>query len=153
MKSLGTGREETTLFFDNIPEKAEEGDCINFIQQFIAQHMGLETLCGQVELERAHRTPTGATNAKVKRPRPIHVAFLRYTDKMKVLASAAVRLKDNPFGGNIIGMSEDFAKATQDKRKQLLPYKKFPTRKIRHRQQGIHRLPSSSEICRRSRAS
>ena len=29
-----------------------------FIQDFIASHMGLETLCGYAEIERAHRTPT-----------------------------------------------------------------------------------------------
>ena len=125
LEELRNRSRRNNLVFYNILEKAEEGDCINFIQQFIAQHMGLETLCGQVELEQAHRTPTGATNAKVKRPRPIHVAFLQYTDKMEVLASAAVRLKDNPFRGNIIGISEYFAKVTQDKRKQLLLYKKF----------------------------
>ena len=96
------------LVFYNIPEKAEKGDCISFIQDFITQHMGLETICGHVELERAHRTPSKTSDEK--RPRPIHVAFLRYTDKMKVLRNAAARLKDNPLNGNVIGISEDFAK-------------------------------------------
>ena len=39
------------LVFYNIPEKAEGGDCISFIPDFITQHMGLETICGDVELE------------------------------------------------------------------------------------------------------
>ena len=84
------------LVFYNIPEKAEGGDCISSIQDFITQHMGLETICGHVELKRAHRTPSKTPSVGEKvRPRPIHVAFLRYTDMMKVLRNAAARLKDN----------------------------------------------------------
>ena len=84
------------LVFYNIPEKAEKGDCISFVQDFITQHMGLETICGHVELKRAHRTPSKTPSVGEKvRPRPIHVAFLRYTDMMKVLRNAAARLKDN----------------------------------------------------------
>ena len=48
--------------------------------------------------------------AEKGRPKPMHVAFLRYMDKMKVLRNAAARLKDNPLYGNVIGISEDFAK-------------------------------------------
>ncbi|CAH3017169.1 unnamed protein product [Porites evermanni] len=84
------------LVFYNIPEKSEGDNCVAFIQGFIASHMGLETLFGYVEIERAHRTPT-QLNKNRKSPRPIHVAFLKYTDKTKILANAAVRLKDNPF--------------------------------------------------------
>ena len=84
------------LVFYNIPEKAEGGDCISSIQDFITQHMGLETICGHVELKRAHRTPSKTPSVGEKvRPKPIHVAFLRYTDMMKVLRNAAARLKDN----------------------------------------------------------
>ena len=64
--------------------------------------MGLETICGHVELERAHRTPSKAPSASEKRLRPMHIAFLRYTDKMKVLRNAAARLKDNPLNGSVI---------------------------------------------------
>ena len=76
--------------------------------------MGLETICGHVELERAHRTPSKTSSADEKRPIPIPVAFLRYTDKMKVLRNAAARLKGNPLNGNAIGISEDFAKKPND---------------------------------------
>ena len=100
-----------------------------FIQGFIASHMGLETLCGYVEIERAHRTPT-QLNKNRKSPRPIHVAFLKYTDKTKILANAAVRLKDNPFHGNLIGIGADFAKDTQERRKALIPFKKHLQKKL-----------------------
>ena len=111
------------LVFYNIPEKSEGDNCVAFIQGFIASHTGFETLCGYVEIERAHRTPT-QLNKNRKSPRPIHVAFLKYTDKTKILANAAVRLKDNPFHGNLIGIAADFAKDTQERRKALIPFKK-----------------------------
>lgn len=46
------------LVFYNIPEKAEGQDCGEFIQKFIANHMGLESLFSYVEIERGHCTPT-----------------------------------------------------------------------------------------------
>ena len=110
IEELQNRSRRNNLVFYNIPQKAEKGDCISFIQDFITQHMGFETICGHVELERAHRTPSKTSSADEKRPRPIHVAFLRYTDKMKVLRNAAAPLKDNPLNGNVIGISEDFAK-------------------------------------------
>ena len=116
IEELQNRSRRNNLVFYNIPENAEKGDCISFIQDFISQHMGLETVCGHVELERAHRTPSKMSAATGKRPRPIHVAFLRYTDKMKVLTNAAARLKDNPLNRNIIGISEDFAKRTREEK-------------------------------------
>ena len=65
-----------------------------------------------------------------QRPRPIHVAFLRYSDKMKVFSNAAARLKDNPFGEKLIGISEDFGKKTQDERKAIAPVRKYLQKKL-----------------------
>ena len=114
------------LVFYNIPEKAEGGDCISFIQDFITQHMGLETICGDVELERAHRMPSKMPSVAEKGwPRPMHVAFLRYTDKMKVLRNAGARLKDNPLNGNVIGISEDSQKKTKSGGKSSCPTESF----------------------------
>ena len=50
--------------------------------------------------------PSKAPSASEKRPRPIHVAFLRYSDKMKILRNAAARLKDNPLNRNVIDIKE-----------------------------------------------
>ena len=131
VEELRNRSRRNNLFFYNVPEKAEGDDCISLIQNLIASHMGLETLCGQVEIERAHRTPTSPPSDSGKqRPRPIHVAFLRYTDKMKVLTNAAARLKDNPLGGKLIGVSEDFAKKTQEVRKALFPVKRHLKKKL-----------------------
>ena len=85
------------LVFYNIPEKAEGQDCAAFIKGFINTHMGLEAICGEVEIQRAHQTPTKVLVNNNKKPRPVHVAFLKYIDKVKILSNAAARLKDNPY--------------------------------------------------------
>ena len=132
VEELRNRSRRNNLVFYNVPEKAEGQDCAGFIQDFILSHMGLETLCGHVEIERAHRTPTKSSRdpSSKQRPRPIHVSFLRYVDKMKVLYNAAARLKNNPLGGNLIGISEDFAKKTQEQRKALVPFKKHLQKKL-----------------------
>ena len=94
--------------------------------------MGLETLCGYVEIERAHHTLTQLLNNNRKSGRPVHVAFLSYTDKMKILVNAAARL--NPFQGNLIGIGTDFSKETQDCRKALVPFKKHIQKKIKEQE-------------------
>ena len=132
VEELRNRSRRNNLVFYNVPEKAEGQDCAGFIQDFILSHMGLETLCGHVEIERAHRTPTKSSRdtSSKQRPRPIHVSFLRYVDKMKVLYNAAARLKNNPLGGNLIGISEDFVKKTQEQRKALVPFKKHLQKKL-----------------------
>ena len=73
-------------------------------------HRPRDSMC-HVEIERAHHTPARrAKNSDKEKPTPIHVAFLRYTDKRRCY----FRLKDNPFQG----------KRTQERRKELVPYKK-----------------------------
>ena len=58
------------------------------------------------------------------------MAFLRYTDKVKILSNAAARLKDNPYQGNLIGVGADFAKETQECRKALISFKKHLQNKL-----------------------
>ena len=101
-----------------------------FIKGFINTHMGLEALCGDIEMERAHRIPTKVSVNNNKKPRPVHEAFLRYTDKVKILSNAAARLKDNPYQGKLIGVGADFAKETQERRKALIPFKKHLQNKL-----------------------
>ena len=132
VEELRNRSRQNNLVFYNVLEKAQGQDCAEFIQDFIATNMGLETLCGHVEIEFAHRTPTRrAQNSDKKKPRPIHVAFLRYTDKAKILSNAAARLKDNPFQGNLISIGADYEKKTQEQQKELVPYKKTSTEEDR----------------------
>ena len=49
---------------------------------------------------------------------------------MKILYNAASQLKDNPYAGNVIGICADFAKKTQERRKELLPFKKHLKKKL-----------------------
>lgn len=92
--------------------------------------MGQEALYGDVEIERAHQTPTKVPGNNNKKPRPIHTAFLRYTDKIKVLSNAAARKKDNPFHGNSIVIGPEFAKETQERRKALILFEKHLQNKL-----------------------
>ena len=58
VEKLRNRSRRNNLVFYNVPEKAEGQESVEFIQDLIATHMGLEILCGHVETERAHRTPT-----------------------------------------------------------------------------------------------
>ena len=51
--------------------------------------------------------------------KPIHVALLRYPDKQFILKNAAAKLKDNPYLGAKIFISDDVSKAVRDQRKIL----------------------------------
>ena len=108
--------------------------------------MGLEALCGDIEIERAHRTPTKVSGNNNKKPRPVHVAFLRYTDKVKILSNAAARLKDNPYQGNLIGVGGDFAKETQERRKALIPFKKHLQSKLGRERKVFIAYPAIFEV-------
>ena len=58
VKELRNRSRRNNLVYYHVPEKAEGQECADFVQDFIATHMGLKTLCVHVELERAHRPPT-----------------------------------------------------------------------------------------------
>ena len=79
----------------------------------------------------------------------MHVAFLRYTDKMKVLRNAAARLKDNPLNGNVIGISEDFAKKNPKTEARARALQKVSKEETRCRPESLHWIPCNTEICRR----
>ena len=48
MEELRNRSRKNNLLFYNVAEKAEGQDCAEFIQDFIATHMGVETICGRV---------------------------------------------------------------------------------------------------------
>ena len=140
VEDLRNRSRRNNLVFYNIPEKAEGQDCAAFIKGFINTHMGVKALCGDVEIERAHRTPTKVNNNK--KPRPVHVAFLRYTDTVKILSNAAARLKDNPYQDKLIGVGADFSKETQERRKALIPFKKHLQNKLGRERKVFIAYPS-----------
>ena len=114
-------RNNVVLF--NVAEKAEgdeEGNqgqkCVDFVKNFIKDHLKLDE---DIEIERAHRTPTRVNQAKTKdKPRLIHVAFLRYSDRQKVLY-AAKNLKTYPYPNAKVIVAEDVSQKLQVERKKL----------------------------------
>ena len=110
VEELHNTSRRNNLVYYHVPEKAEGQECADFVQDFIATHMGLETLCVHVEIERAHRTPTRrAKNSDNEKP----------------------RRKDNPFQG----------KRTQERRKELVPYKKKSIEETRAKRKAFIAYP------------
>lgn len=66
-----------------------------FIKGFINIYMGLEVLCGDVEIERVYWILIKVLVNNNKKFRLVYVVFLRYIDKVKILFNVVVRLKDN----------------------------------------------------------
>ena len=82
----------TAVFF-GFPEGCEKGNCEGLIQSFAKSHLNLE---GQdLGIEGAHRSPGQASRRGA--PRPIIVAFNRYTTRSAILANARKFLKDRPY--------------------------------------------------------
>ena len=82
----------TAVFF-GFPEGCEKGNCESLIQNFAKSHLNLD---GQdLGIERAHRSPGQASRQGA--PRPVIVAFNRYTTRSTILANARRFLKDRPY--------------------------------------------------------
>ena len=107
----------TAVFF-GFPEGCEKGNCEGLIQSFAETHLDLQ---GQdLRIERAHRSGQRSERGA---PRPIMVAFNRYTTRSSILASARKLLKDKPFvyerKENPIFVDEMLPKEIRDQRKKL----------------------------------
>lgn len=82
----------TTVFF-GFPEGAEQGgDCQGLIKSFAESHLQMKEDLG---IERAHRS--GQQPARSGPPRPIMVAFNRFTTKSSILSNARKYLKEKKF--------------------------------------------------------
>ena len=102
----------------NVPEGSEDGmRMTEFIKYLLNDHMKLEE-AEEIEIMRAHRTPTTRNRDQLK-SRPIHVYLLRYTDRQFILANAAKTLKDNPYKGSKLYISDDVTKEIREQRKLL----------------------------------
>jgi hypothetical protein len=86
------------------------------------------------------------------KPRPIHIAFLRYVDKQRYL-NAAAKLKDNPYPNATVIIAEDLSKKLQAERKKLLKkrqelLKEVPGRKIYVNYPAVLRIVEPDGISR-----
>ena len=84
----------------------------------------LSTLMGAVdmEFERIHRTGriiANGNNNSGEKPRPIHVRFLRYQDREKILKAAPSKLKGQLFHGARIFVTDDVSVSIRKSRKSL----------------------------------
>ena len=73
-------RNNLVLF--NIPEGSEDNydSCSDFVHDFLGSHMGIRN-ASTMEIEGSHRAPEARSSYGGKGPRPMHVAFFRYSDK------------------------------------------------------------------------
>ena len=107
------------VVFWGFPESVEEpADCKKLISEFLETQMDLKN----IEMDRAHRSPMGKFNPNTGRrgPRPIHVKFLRYSDREEVLRTAPKALKDKRFKGQKIFVSDDVSESVRKDRKKLI---------------------------------
>ncbi|KAJ8021661.1 hypothetical protein HOLleu_38930 [Holothuria leucospilota] len=83
------------LVFFRVPELGET-QVENQIKKDI-----LETLMGfpSIETERIHRSPGGPRPNHSEAPRPIHVRFLRYSDREKNVESSTIQAKRKALQG------------------------------------------------------
>lgn len=109
----------------NIPEGSEDRfeKCAEFVLDLLKNTMKMDRV-DEIEIERAHRSPAGKkARAQFEKttPRPIHVAFLRFQDRERILRSAASALKGKKVNGKIVYVTDDVAKSIRADRKRLIP--------------------------------
>ena len=115
-------RRNNAIFF-GIPEGVEgnPSNCMDFIGDTMLKFIDPEGNLPKIDIQRAHRTPTGPPRAGQSKPRPIHVLFGQFQHKEMVRKAAIATFKTNKFRNNKLFIADDLSKRVQDKRKQNLP--------------------------------
>ena len=113
--------------FWGIPEGSEDKceNCAEFVVDLLKNIMKIER-ADEIEIERAHRTPSGKkARAQFEQtaPRPVHIAFLRFRDRDRILRSAASALKGKKINGKVVYVTDDVSKSIRADRKKLIPTK------------------------------
>ena len=106
----------------NIPQASENSSatCEEFVESFLTNHLKIPEV-ETIEVERAHRSPTFAKQNQAgteAKPRPIHARLLRYQDRQLVIRNAK-KLKDNPFRGMKVFISDDVSLKVRKEREHL----------------------------------
>ena len=120
VEDLENRSRRNNIVFHNVQEgleKEKNMTCEELIKFILTKHMKLEE-GDEIEIERAHRSPTLSTHTR-QGTRPIHCKLLRYTDRKFILRQAAKTLKNNPLGKNNIYISDDVSKNARMERRAL----------------------------------
>ena len=89
---------------------------MSVIKNDVLKLMGMDA--DSIIIERAHRSPGGPPPQNGTKPRPIHVRFLRFGDRDKILRSAP-SLKGKTINGKQIYITDDVTYSVRESRKKL----------------------------------
>ena len=110
------------LVLYNVPEKSESNpsDCTYFLRALSKDFIKLNPQ--QIPaFERAHRTPSGPARMNEEHPRPIHILFPTFQDKIAFRKAAIAVFKEQKFNDRKLYIQDDISARVQKKRKDLLP--------------------------------
>ena len=110
------------LVLYNVPENSESNpyNCIDFLMTLSQDFIKLNPQ--QIPaFERAHRTPTGPARVNEQHPRPIHILFPSFQDKVALRKAAIAVFKELKFKDRKLYIQDDISARVQKKRKDLLP--------------------------------
>lgn len=106
------------LIFHGVPERQYARSIDSIIKEDIMKGMmGVDV--SSIVIERVHRTPTTFDNQDRRKPRPVHVRFLNYADRDKILRLAPSKLKGKKYQNASIFISDDVTFEVRELRKQL----------------------------------
>lgn len=110
------------LRFVGIPEGAEKGDTIAFLNELISTALDIDPPPGGIEMDWAHRIGTRPT-AGDQRSRTIIARFLRYKDCQNVMETARKK-KRVVWSGKQVMIFPDYSRETQKKREAFIDCKR-----------------------------
>jgi chromosome segregation ATPase len=129
------------LMFFNIPEpelqKDEREDCTKTVLNFCSEHLKMGDTT-DIKLDRAHRVGAFRRGSN----RPVVAKFNYYKDRERV------RKETKNLKGTNFGVSEQYPKTIQDRRKILLQVKKAETKKERKCVLSVDRLFVDGQLYR-----
>ena len=116
-------RRNNAIFF-GIPEGSEQNpsNCRDFISNTLMKFIDPEGNLPDIDIQRAHRTPTGPPRTDQSKPRPIHVLFGQFQHKELTRNAAINTFKAKKFKNSKLFVADDLSKRVQDKRKKMLPH-------------------------------
>ena len=111
-----------------VPEGVETNpsNCSDFVSDTLLKFIDPDNTMPKIDIQRAHRTPTGPARMPGSKPRPIHVFFSNYQQKEMVRKTAIATFKSKKFRDSKLFISDDLSKRVQAQRKEALPdYRKL----------------------------